>query len=59
MSDAEMQQMIDDAVKRDREGDATLPVASRQKLPDPEGVKRSAGEQTYNQAKFVNLINFW
>ena len=55
MSDAEMQQMIDDAVKGDREGDVTLPVPSRQKLSDPEAVKPSLGEQSAAQAKFVKF----
>ena len=52
--DDEFQQMIDDAVKRDRESYATLPMATRQKMFDPEGVKRS-GEQSSNQAKFVKF----
>lgn len=46
--------MIDDAVKRDRESYATLPMATRQKMFDPEGVKRS-GEQSSSQAKFVKF----
>lgn len=46
--------MIDDAAKRAREGDATLPMATRQKMFDPESVKRS-GEQSSNQTKFVKF----
>ena len=55
MPDAEMQQMIDDAVRRDREGGVTFPVPSRQNLSDPESVKRSSGEQSAAQAKFVKF----
>ena len=55
MSDAEMEQMIDDGAKRDREGGVTLSVPSHQKLSDPEAVKRSSGEQSAAQAKFVKF----
>ena len=55
MSDAEMEQMIPEAEKRDREFDLALTVASKQRLADPEGVKRSQASQPPGQAKFVKF----
>ena len=45
MSDAEMEQMIPEGEKRDHEFDLVRSVASKQRLADPEGVKRSQVKQ--------------
>ena len=55
MSDAEMEQMIAEAEKRDCEFLSTLPLASKQRVADPEGVKRSQANQPPGQAKFVKF----
>ena len=54
-SDAEMEQAIAEAEKLDREFDLTLPMASRQRVADPEGVKRIQSNKPPGQAKFVKF----
>jgi hypothetical protein len=53
--DAEFEGMIAEAAKRDREQELALPMASKQRVADPEGVKKPTGNQLSTQAKFVKF----
>ena len=55
ISDAEFEGMIAEAAKRDRERELALPMVSKQRVADPEGVKRPTGNQPSTQAKFVKF----
>ena len=55
MSDAEFNEAVDSAVKRDRTEDVKLPIPVRQRVADVEGVKRSTAGEVSTQAKFVKF----
>lgn len=55
ISDAEFEGMLAEAAKRDRERELALPMVSKQRVADPEGVKRPTGNQPSTQAKFVKF----